>query len=178
MVFSRLQRYEIYFTLQNRLPSQINPVRWPQIGAKVKVGSSASFLHTRSFNIILRRLGSGVKRNIPENQWFSGIFVGLIDPLVTPERLELSTHWLRVSCSTNWATESCIWKAFLSFCGAKLRRFFELTKFFGNFFWKNVFFVLSGWIWGWGVGEWRGVPAVLLRAGQIKRNKKCQMFGF
>ena len=34
---------------------------------------------------------------------------------VTPERLELSTHWLRVSCSTNWATESC----FLSQSGCK-----------------------------------------------------------
>ena len=26
--------------------------------------------------------------------------------LVSPERLELSTHWLRVSCSTNWARET------------------------------------------------------------------------
>ena len=26
--------------------------------------------------------------------------------IVTPERLELSARWLRVSCSTNWATES------------------------------------------------------------------------
>ena len=27
---------------------------------------------------------------------------------VTPERLELSTQWLRVICSTNWATESVL----------------------------------------------------------------------
>ena len=30
---------------------------------------------------------------------------------VTPERLELSTHWLRVNCSTNWATESVLFLA-------------------------------------------------------------------
>ena len=32
--------------------------------------------------------------------------------LVTPEGLEPSTHWLRVNCSTNWATES--WCLFVS----------------------------------------------------------------
>ncbi|WP_301701025.1 hypothetical protein [uncultured Muribaculum sp.] len=51
----------------------------------------ATFLHTRSFNI-LRRLGIGVKRKTSENQRFSEEFVGLIDPSVTPERLELSTQ--------------------------------------------------------------------------------------
>ena len=45
----------------------------------------ATFLHTRSFNI-LRRTGSGVKRKTSENQRFSEEFIGLIDPSVTPER--------------------------------------------------------------------------------------------
>jgi hypothetical protein len=43
----------------------------------------ATFLHTRSFNI-LRRTGRGGKRKTSENQRFSEEFVGLIDPLVTP----------------------------------------------------------------------------------------------
>ena len=37
---------------------------------------------------------------------------------VSPERLELSTHWLRVSCSTNWARETCfflIWPNIFAF---------------------------------------------------------------
>ena len=53
---------------------------------------------------------------------------------VSPERLELSTHWLRVSCSTNWARETMKFASFLdaSFpkAGAKLLLFFDMTKFF------------------------------------------------
>lgn len=45
----------------------------------------ATFLHTRSFNI-LRRTGTRVKRKTSENQRFSEEFVGLIDPSVTPVR--------------------------------------------------------------------------------------------
>ena len=75
-------------------------------GAVCSISFTAPFLHTRSFNI-LRRLGSGVKRKSSENQWFSELFCGLIDPLVTPVGLEPTTQWLRVICSTNWATESC-----------------------------------------------------------------------
>ena len=37
------------------------------------------------------------------NHTFSTPFV-----FVSPERLELSTHWLRVSCSTNWARETFV----------------------------------------------------------------------
>ncbi len=55
----------------------------------------ATFLHTRSFNI-LRRSGRGVKRNSSENQRFSEEFIGLIDPLVTPERL-----WEFMLCNDN-----------------------------------------------------------------------------
>ncbi len=51
----------------------------------------ATFLHTRSFNI-LRRTGTGVKRKTSENQRFSEVFIGLIDPFVTPVGLEPTTQ--------------------------------------------------------------------------------------
>lgn len=74
-------------------------------GAVCSISFTAPFLHTRSFNI-LRRLGSGVKRKSSENQWFSELFCGLIDPLVTPERYV--TIFLYP-----WLSNICIWR-FLS----------------------------------------------------------------
>ncbi len=96
----------------------------------------ATFLHTRSFNI-LRRTGTRVKRKTSENQRFSEEFVGLIDPSVTPERLELSTHWLRVSCSTNWATESCFIERF-SQLRCKGKAYFWFHQIFWKYFYKNL----------------------------------------
>ena len=46
---------------------------------------------------------------------------------VSPEGLEPSTHWLRVSCSTNWARETTKTLLF-SKAGAKVRLFFGLCK--------------------------------------------------
>ena len=45
---------------------------------------------------------------------------------VTPEGLEPSTQWLRVICSTSWATES--------FAGTKVMLFTEPTKVFAGFY--------------------------------------------
>lgn len=59
---------------------------WSFEGANYGGNFIATFLHTRSFNI-LRRTGTGVKRKTSENQRFSEEFIGLIDPSVTPERL-------------------------------------------------------------------------------------------
>ena len=61
--------------------------------------------------------------------------------LVTPEGLEPSTHWLRVNCSTNWATES--WCLFVS----ELRvqsydNFWNLQKKSAFFSKKSAFFVV------------------------------------
>ena len=61
----------------------------------------ATFLHTRSFNI-LRRTGTRVKRKTSENQRFSEEFVGLIDPSVTPAR---SIDLLRLTTSAD--TSGC-----------------------------------------------------------------------
>jgi hypothetical protein len=51
-------------------------------GAVGSTKTTAPFLHTRSFNI-LRRTGTGTKRKTSENQRFSEVFIGLIDPSVT-----------------------------------------------------------------------------------------------
>ncbi len=57
---------------------------------------------------------------------------------MTPVGLEPTTQWLRVICSTNWATES--FKELrhnqhpLPFCGAKLPPFSLLSKFFTLFY--------------------------------------------
>ena len=55
---------------------------------------------------------------------------------VTPERLELSTQWLRVICSTNWATESNRF----SISVAKVRIIFYLAMLFAIFFEKIFIF--------------------------------------
>ena len=61
---------------------------------------------------------------------------------VTPEGLEPSTQWLRVICSTNWATES--------FAGTKVMLFAEPTKVFCRFLFDEVnFFSFAGVLPRW-----------------------------
>ena len=61
--------------------------------------------------------------------------------LVTPEGLEPSTHWLRVNCSTNWATES--WCLFVSELRVQSYDiFWNLQKKICVFFKKSAFFVV------------------------------------
>ena len=43
------------------------------------------------------------KRKISKNHWFSEIFFNFHFWFVHPQGFEPWTHWLRVSCSTNWA---------------------------------------------------------------------------
>ena len=66
---------------------------------------------------------------IAETVLVSAICLILPIGFVTPEGLEPSTHWLRVSCSTNWATESL-----LRFATANLGVLFYMTNFFDGFF--------------------------------------------
>ena len=43
-----------------------------------------------------------VPKNVP-NTIYCGFYHVLLDEMVPPERLELPTHWLQISCSTSWA---------------------------------------------------------------------------
>ena len=43
------------------------------------------------------------KRKSSKNHWFSELFFNLLFWFVHPQGFEPWTHWLRVSCSTNWA---------------------------------------------------------------------------
>ena len=73
---------------------------------------------------------------------------------VTPEGLEPSTQWLRVICSTSWATES--------FAGTKVMLFAEPTKVFCRFLFDEVnFFCFAGVLprWIMALGE---SPSALL----------------
>ena len=72
------------------------------------------------------------KKNSAGGRWPSALAV------VTPEGLEPSTHWLRVSCSTNWATES----------GAKSRGGVALRRFVPLLLCKGRIFFLIGKIFG------------------------------
>ena len=66
---------------------------------------------------------------IAETVLVSAICLILPFGFVTPERLELSTQWLRVICSTNWATESA-----LLLLRCKGKEIFGICKIFLNFF--------------------------------------------
>lgn len=78
---------------------------------------------------------------IAETVLVSAICLILPFGFVTPERLELSTQWLRVICSTNWATKSFHFaivtfsnhRLFLD-CGCKDRGFIFPRKLFDYFF--------------------------------------------
>ena len=61
---------------------------------------SATFMHTGYFNILLRT-GAGHKGMTSENQRFSEVFCGLIDPSVIRLGLEPRTPTLKVLCSTS-----------------------------------------------------------------------------
>ena len=57
---------------------------------------------------------------------------------VTPERLELSTQWLRVICSTNWATESYNNKVFSDLASAKVEVILFSANLFIAFFYRRT----------------------------------------
>ena len=114
------------------------------------------------------------KRKSTENQAISVLCGVLPFLIVTPERLELSTQWLRVICSTNWATESfcesctlnvvmicAIWEALESLflrglphwlvrcfpqLRCKVKELFCIVQIFLKIFWK---YFLYHWILHW-----------------------------
>ena len=81
--------------------------------------------------------------------WFSAFFRVLPLCKVTPVGLEPTTQWLRVICSTNWATESfllVLHRGFellsLPFCECKVTTFFLFYQIFLQLFLFFLFFHL------------------------------------
>lgn len=92
---------------------------------------------------------------IAETILVSAICLILPFGFVTPEGLEPSTQWLRVICSTNWATESCCFgsrslrplqalKGLPCVLRCKVTALFLIDKIFGYIFSDNFFKILIG----------------------------------
>ena len=62
--------------------------------------NSATFMHA-GYSNILRRTEGGRKKTTTENQRFSVVFYGLMNPLVIRVGLEPTTPTLKVLCSTS-----------------------------------------------------------------------------
>ena len=60
-------------------------------------------------------------------------FLKTLDYMVGARRLELRTHWLRVSCSTNWATRPSITSLFIWYFSALVQIFLIFFTLFNIF---------------------------------------------
>ena len=66
-------------------------------------------------------------------QWIRGLKQGVLRYKMEPEdRLELTTLWLQIRCSTNWATPakylSCIWYTNFFSCQSLFKTFYGVTS--------------------------------------------------
>ena len=101
--------------------------------------------------ICLKRLFSATceKKEIPDNNWLSGICLIFLLFSVIQLGLEPRTPTLKVLCSTCWATESILY-AFFRIAGAKVEHFFRTPKHFKHFSYlcaiiNNIQSLIYGW---------------------------------